>query len=328
MCTRALWSPSPDTVLTGRTMDYAVDLATNLWAFPRGMQRDGCVDDSLTWTSRYGSVVAAAYDQASADGLNEAGLAGHLLWLAESDYGARDPGRPALSAAVWVQYMLDNFATVAEAVDWMRNSRVQVRTSGDPGTGRAVTVHLALDDSTGDSAIVEYIDGEPHIWHDRAYTVMTNSPPFAEQLERLREIRGFGGERPLPGGSDADERFARTAYYLDRLPGPDDRTLAVAEMLSVIRNASQPFRVADPDQPNASTTLWRTVTDLSDGVYVYESTRRPNIVWVRLDHLDLSEGAPARRLDLVADTGLEGGLTGEVSGRFEAHEPMEFLHAT
>lgn len=51
-------------------------------------------------------------------------------------------------------------------------------------------------------------------------------------------------------------------------------------------------------------------------------------MWVRLDHLDLSEDAPARRLDLVADTGLEGGLTGEVSGRFEAHEPMEFLHAT
>ncbi|MBB0997740.1 linear amide C-N hydrolase [Dietzia maris] len=328
MCTRALWSPSPDTVLAGRTMDYEVDLATNLWAFPRGMQQDCAVDGSLTWTSRYGSVVAAAYDQASADGLNEAGLAGHLLWLAESDYGERDPERPALSAAVWVQYMLDNFATVAEAVDWMRSSRVQVRTSGDPGTGRAVTVHLALDDSTGDSAIVEYIDGEPHIWHDRAYTVMTNSPPFAEQLERLREIRGFGGERPLPGGWDADERFARTAFYLDRLPAPDDGTLAVAEILSVIRNASQPFRVADPDQPNASTTLWRTVTDHAAGVYVYESTRRPNIVWVRLDNLDLSEGAPARRLDLVADTGLEGGLTGEVSGRFEAHEPMEFLRAT
>ncbi|MBB1013197.1 choloylglycine hydrolase [Dietzia kunjamensis] len=328
MCTRALWSPSPDTVLAGRTMDYEVDLGTNLWAFPRGMRRDGAVDDSLTWTSGYGSVVAAAYDQASADGLNEAGLAGHLLWLAESDYGERDPGRPALSAAVWVQYMLDNFATVAEAVDWMRSSRVQVRTSGDPGTGRAVTVHLALDDRTGDSAIIEYIDGEPRIWHDRAYTVMTNSPPFAEQLDRLREITGFGGERPLPGGSDADERFARTAYYLDRLPAPSDRTLAVAEMLSVIRNASQPFRVPDPDQPNASTTLWRTVIDHSDGVYVYESTRRPNIVWVRLDHLDLSEGAPARRLDLVADTGLEGGLVGEVSGRFETHEPMEFLRAT
>lgn len=291
MCTRALWSPSRDTVLAGRTMDYEVDLCTNLWAFPRGMRRDGAVDGSLTWTSRFGSVVASAYDLASTDGLNEAGLAGHLLWLAESEYGERDPDRPALSAAAWVQYMLDNFATVADAVDWMRSSRVQVRTSGDPGTGRTVTVHLALDDAAGDSAIIEYIDGEPRIWHDRSYTVMTNSPPFAEQLERLREIRGFGGEKPLPGGTDADERFARAAYYLDRLPTPADRTMAVAELLSVIRNASQPFRMPDADQANASTTLWRTIADHAEGVYVFESTHRPNIVWVRLDHLDLSEGA-------------------------------------
>jgi penicillin V acylase-like amidase (Ntn superfamily) len=328
MCTRTLWSPNRELVLAGRTMDYGVDLRTNLWAFPRGMARDNGVDDTLRWTSTYGSVVAAAYDLASTDGINEAGLAGHLLWLAESDYGDRDPARPALSASAWVQYMLDNFATVAEAVAWMRQSRVQIRTSGDPVTGDTVTVHLALDDRTGDSAIVEYIDGEPHIWHDRSYAVMTNSPPFAEQLERLREIKGFGGDRPLPGGNDADERFARAAFYLEHLPDPADRTEAVAEILSVMRNASQPFRVPDPDHPNASTTLWRTVTDHVDGVYVFENTRRPNIVWVRLDNLDLSEGAPTRRLDLVADTGLEGGLVGEVSGQFEESAPMEFLRAT
>ncbi|WP_347238307.1 linear amide C-N hydrolase [Dietzia sp. B19] len=221
----------------------------------------------------------------------------------------------------------DSFATVAEAVEWMRQSRVQIRTSGDPVTGTTVTVHLALDDRSGDSAIIEYIDGEPHIWHDRSYTVMTNSPPFAEQLERLHEIEGFGGDRPLPGGTDADERFARAAFYLDRLPAPADRTRAVAELLSVMRNASQPFRVPDPDHPNASTTLWRTITDHVDGVYVFEDTGRPNIVWVRLDGLDLSEGAPVRKLDLVADTGLEGGLVGEVSAHFEATAPMEFLRA-
>nr|WP_256378850.1 linear amide C-N hydrolase [Dietzia sp. UCD-THP] len=299
-----------------------------MWAFPRGLTRDNGVDDSLSWTSSYGSVVAAAYDLASTDGINEAGLGGHLLWLSESDYGERDPERPTLSASAWVQYMLDNFSTVADAVDWMRRSRVQIRTSGDPVTGATVTVHLALDDRSGDSAIIEYTDGEPHIWHDRSYTVMTNSPPFAEQLERLREIEGFGGDRPLPGGTDADQRFARAAYYLDRLPAPTDRTRAVAELLSVMRNASQPFREPDPDHPNASTTLWRTITDHVDGVYVFEDTSRPNTVWARLDGLDLSEGAAVRKLDLVADTGLEGGLVGEVSAHFEVSEPMEFLRAS
>ena len=75
MCTRTLWSTGEDLVLAGRTMDYEVDLRTNLWAFPRGLSRDNGVDDSLRWTSVHGSVVAAAYDLASTDGINEAGLA-------------------------------------------------------------------------------------------------------------------------------------------------------------------------------------------------------------------------------------------------------------
>lgn len=74
MCTRVLWADAAGAVLVGRNMDYGVDLQTNLWAFPRGQERDDAVDGSLRWTSRFGSLAAGAYDVATADGLNEAGL--------------------------------------------------------------------------------------------------------------------------------------------------------------------------------------------------------------------------------------------------------------
>lgn len=131
----------------------------------------------------------------------------------------------------------------------------------------------------------------------------------------------------MPGGTDAPARFARASYYLGRLPAPASRTEAIAALLSVMRNAAQPFRLPDPDQPFASTTIWRTVADLTGKVYVFESTRRPNIVWVRLDGLDLSEGAPTRKLDLVADTGLEGGLVGDVTDAFAETPAMQFMRA-
>lgn len=95
-----------------------------------------------------------------------------------------------------------------------------------------------------------------------------------------------------------------------------------------MRNASQPFRNPDPDKPFTSTTIWRTVGDLTNLVYVFESTRRPNGFWVRIDGLDLSEGAPVRKLDLVNDTGLEGGLVGDVTDEFIESPPMEFLRAS
>lgn len=314
-------------MLAGRNMDWEEDLRTNLWVFPRGMERDDGLGGTITWEASYGSLVAAGYDLATVDGLNEAGLAAHQLFLAESDYGQRDEGRVALSVAVWMQYVLDNFATVAEAVEWMVRSQLQIVTQSVPSSGKAVNLHLALEDRSGDSAIIEYLDGVPQVHHDRAYTVVTNSPPFEQQLAHLKTIQGMGGSTPLPGGTDASDRFARAAYYLTRLPQPASTSEAVASLLSVMRNAAQPFRVPDPDKPYASQTIWRTVIDLTNGVYVYESTSRPNIIWVRMSELDLAKGAPAMKLDLVDDTGLSGGFVGDVSGRFTPSAPMSFLPA-
>ena len=58
-CTRAVYFGKEGQTVTGRTMDWAEDMQTNLWIFPRGMARDGGLGKaSLTWTSKYGSVVA------------------------------------------------------------------------------------------------------------------------------------------------------------------------------------------------------------------------------------------------------------------------------
>jgi penicillin V acylase-like amidase (Ntn superfamily) len=321
-----MWPDAAGSVLVGRNMDYHRDTGTNLWSLPRGIERNDGVGGSLRWTAQYGSVVAGAFDMMSVDGINEAGLSGHILWLTESEYGTFDKSRPALSMAIWLQYFLDNFATVADAVAWIDETKVQVVPLGDPATGEVPAVHLALDDATGDSAIVEYVDGGvANVWHDRSYRVMTNSPTYDKQIDMLREVAGFGGDRPLPGTTLASDRFARAAHYVGQLPQPTSRVEAVAGMFSVIRNAAQPFRVPEPGKPYASQTIWQTVADLTNRQFVFSSTTRPNVLWVNLAELDLSEGASARKLDLIGDTALEGGLGGNVTSRFTEAAPMQFL---
>lgn len=99
-------------------MDWKEDPRSNLWIFPRGMERNGQAgSNSLKWVSKYGSVITSAYDICTTDGMNEKGLVANLLWLAESEYPARDGRKPGLSVAAWTQYVLDNFATVDEAVE-------------------------------------------------------------------------------------------------------------------------------------------------------------------------------------------------------------------
>ena len=96
-------------------------------------------------------------------------------------------------------------------------------------------------------------------------------------------------------------------------------------MFSVMRNTAQPFRIPDPGKPDASQTIWQVVVDLTNRRYVYESTTRPNIVWVDLADLDFSEGSPQLKLDLQSKLSLEGGIAGDVSDKFEDSGPMNFL---
>ena len=182
-CTRVVYlGPNAD-VITARSMDWNADIGTNLWIFPKGMERSGEAGrNSLRWTSKYGSVIASGFDVATTDGLNEAGLCANLLWLAESQYPAFDRSKPGLSVAAWAQYVLDNFATVQEAVNALRGEPFTIVTDTVPGETRLATLHLSMSDATGDSAIVEYIGGKQVIHHDRKYQVMTNSPIFDEQL--------------------------------------------------------------------------------------------------------------------------------------------------
>lgn len=82
--------------------------------------------NSLQWTSKYGSVVTSAFEIASTDGMNEKGLVANLLWLPETEYPVRDQSKPGLAITAWVQYMLDNFATVDEAVAFIDENTFQV----------------------------------------------------------------------------------------------------------------------------------------------------------------------------------------------------------
>ncbi len=260
-CTRVVYQGNKDMVITGRTMDWKEDTRSNIWIFPRGMERNGEVGkDPMRWKSKYGSVVTSAYDICSTDGMNEKGLVANLLWLAESSYPQWNGEKPALSIAAWVQYMLDNFATVSEAVSEIEKNTFDVVSDMMPDGTRMATLHLSISDATGDNAIFEYIDGKLNIHHNRSYQVMTNSPVFDQQLALDDYWKTIGGTTFLPGTNRAADRFVRASFYINAIPKTEDTRTALASVFSVIRNTSVPFGISTPDQPNISSTRWRTVS--------------------------------------------------------------------
>ncbi|AHE99559.1 linear amide C-N hydrolase [Thioalkalivibrio paradoxus] len=320
-CSRAVYQGPDGLTITARSMDWKDEIPANLWLFPRGMERNGAVGpNSVSWVSRYGSVVASAFDIASADGMNEKGLVANLLWLTESRYPEFDGDRQGLSIAAWVQYVLDNFATVEEAVDELRDEPFVVVSTDIPGTDRFGTLHLSISDAKGDNAIFEYVDGVLTIHHGMSYTVMTNSPVFEQQLALNEYWKQIGGTTMLPGTSRPADRFVRASFYMDAIPRTSDPQIAVASVFSVIRSVSVPFGISTEGEPHISSTRWRSVSDQKHLVYYFETALTPNTFWVDLNRVDFASDSGVRQLPLAGNEV----YSGEVSDAFMNAEPFAF----
>jgi len=332
-CTRALYVGEDQLVLTGRSMDWSEDMFSNLWVFPKGMQRNGAAGvRSVTWTSKYGSIIVSGYEIGSTDGMNEEGLVANLLYLAESDYGKLDPNLPVLSILAWAQYVLDNFATVSETVDMFSKETFQIVAPILP-EGSPAQLHLAISDASGDSAIFEYVKGKLVVHHGKQYTVMTNSPLYDQQLALNAYWANIGGLVFLPGTNRAADRFARTSFsigvipkktdphYINAVPDKKFEYQAVASVLGVIRSVSVPLGITTPKEPNIASTLWRTLSDQKNKIYYFDSATMPNTFWVDLADLDFKIGAPVKKLTIA------GGkvFSGNVASLFVDEKPFAFL---
>lgn len=323
-CTRVVYKGPNNTILTARSMDFSLPIPANLWLFPRGIERDGSTGkNTVKWASKYGSVVTSSWDIAVSDGMNEKGLVANMLWLVSSQYAKfskEGESKKGLAVSLWAQYALDNFATVAEAVEQFKKEEFIVVTDFIPGTDKYTTVHLSLSDSTGDNAILEYLDGKLTVHHDPSYTVMTNDPIFDQQLAIREYWKGVPGNIFLPGTNRAADRFVRASYYINAIPQTDDIRIALAGAFSVIRQCSVPYGISTEGSPNLSTTRWRTVSDQKNLVYYFEDALSPNTIWVDLKKLDFSKNGKVKKIALDKNQI----YAGETSDKFVETKPFVF----
>jgi penicillin V acylase-like amidase (Ntn superfamily) len=293
-CTDVLATTDPCFV-SARTMDWHGDLLSKVVIRPRGIAREAlsCPPGSepLRWTSQYGSVTTRAFiDQSTSDGLNERGLSAATLWLSDTRF-AQPAGRPVVTPMQWAQVFLDTCATVEEVV--AKAQEFDVAPLQIPLFGE-ISVHLVLRDATGDSAIMEYLDGKLVAHHPMPIPAATNEPPYTEMLAKVAAFDGFGGADPMPFGFDAVSRCARASMWAKRLPKPQNPGQAVAYAFDVIQTVCRP-------PGDRAVTLWECVRDHTNLVYCYRTLNDPQVVSLKFRDLDLSAGQPENVLEMHAD---------------------------
>lgn len=270
-----------DGLVFGRNYDYLFGDGMVL-VNPRGVEKMALMErNPARWTSRYGSVTFNQFGRDSpAGGLNERGLVVEVMELPEAKYPAID-SRPQLRALEWIQYLLDNHASVEEAVAGAKRVRI----------GTLAPVHVLLADRSGDAAAIEFLGGRMVVRRGDTLPdrVLANSP--------YEDSRDYAADHPraavpLPRGTVGSlERYARAARAVKPLEGR-----AAADVVE------ESFRILD-EVAQPGHTQWQVVYDLSHATVHFRTAANRERRSVSLAALDFGCRTGGRMLDVDAGHG-------------------------
>jgi choloylglycine hydrolase len=181
-CTGIRLIAADGSVIDARTLEFAIDIRSDVIVVPRGAERVGTApddQDGLKWKAKYASVGANALGlPIIIDGLNEAGLGVGLFYFpTTAGYMPYAPGDAHKAIAPWQlgSWLLDNFASTDEV-------KANIGSIVVPATifkqwGFSPPVHAVVHDASGKSIVIEYVGGKLNVY-DNPLGVITNSPGF------------------------------------------------------------------------------------------------------------------------------------------------------
>ncbi len=323
-------------MIVGRNEDYVTASHPTFVATPRGIKRWGTADPtkkskSINWTVKYGNVASYANNRFPNDGMNEVGLTARTLFYVDANESiAPNTLKKELDEDHWVSFTLDNFATVVEAVDAIKNKVHIVSVVGKKGSGfsYATPKHLAIADATGDSAIIEIQNGVVTVFHGKEYRILTNPPSYQKELENAAKYKDATQEQ-LPVSWSANDRFVRSDFFLRHLPKPRDNDAATGYgfMYSALSTSIMPAGLPAPAEDRevvkqlvatlkdpqetygGAATYFQTISDLTNLHYRFKSLIAPSDVFFDFAGYNFAKGQPVRvikRIDNYAQQGWSG----------------------
>ena len=293
------------TRVIGRTMDWKTgdgEVSIN----PRQLQKKAIFlqdrSEPAKWTSKYGSVtfdltfkfsgltgfflqfIGMSKVSEPSCGINEAGLYCGSFWLHPPPavvYPKKDH-RKNLNDWQVLSYILDNYATVKEAVAGIKQLRVAGFKEGDLD----VDLHWFIADRSGDSAVIEFPDGQMRIHHPAKPPVISNSF-YEHSRDYTLDFRGFGGSLPVPvatGEMTSENRFLFASAFLKK--AQTARKISPESAFAIMR------RVTQTDVRHASTsqalTQWTLAYDLNQRSVTWFTRANPSRRYLELGSIDFS----------------------------------------
>jgi len=269
-CTTFVLKDSKGHVVFGRNFDFPAGYG-HMHVNKRGQLKSSLPvpgEEVVEWVSRYGSVT---FNQGGREfpygGMNEAGLVIELMWLQEAQYPPHDD-RHGLMELQWVQYNLDNAASVREVI--ANNKLIRI-------TDKATApLHFLVADRSGDVATIEFLDGKMvvHRGENLPYTVLANCT--YETSVDFKSNKDMGTDREFTGWTNnSSGRFAEAASMVQ------DYDESEYDMVDYA------FVVLDSVAQHPG-TVWSIVYDISNAAISFKTVVNKEIRDISFADLDIS----------------------------------------
>jgi choloylglycine hydrolase len=318
-CTGITVSASDLTIVSARTMEFALDLKSNIIVVPKAYTYKGTAPGMTagkTWATKYMIIGANALgSDYLSEGMNEKGLSvGAFYHSGYADYQTVNDKEFPNTIGSWevVSYVLSNFSAVDEAVKGLRE--VKVANIMVPEWGNSVPpFHYKLQDAGGNCVVIEYLKGSMVVY-ENVLGVITNNPTFDWHITNLgnyinlspvnvpqvelghltiQQVGQGTGLLGLPGDFTPPSRFVRAVA----LTQCAFKTATSNEVVNLAFHILNSFDIIKGVVRNKSSdanlyeqTQWVTASDLKNLRFFMKTYNNPKIKMVDLKKVNLSAG--------------------------------------
>lgn len=256
----------------GRTLDYECSYTEEVTVTPRGYLNN-----------RYGMIgMAYVVDDYPLyyDAVNDVGLCMAGLNFVHSAHYQSGEG---VAPYEFIPYVLGRCATVAQAKRLLANTRLVSHGFGQLPIAR---LHWLIADRQACIAVEPTEQGL--MLYDNSVGVLTNEPPFPEQMSRLSDYRRLSTQTPpntfgveledytrgmgslgLPGDYTSPGRFVRAAFVRQHSVSFTSEKESVSQFFHILDSVAIPRGVCDIGEGHYHHTLYSSCINATRGIYYY-----------------------------------------------------------
>ena len=286
MCTAATYLTKD--FYFGRTLDYEFSYGEEIAVTPRNYPFHFRHTENL---EKHYAIIGMAhmagdyplyYDAVNEKGVGMAGL----NFVGNAYYHKEESGKKNVASFEFIPWVLAQCATLDEVRELIADLNI-VDTPFSENLPSGM-LHWIISDKSGSITVESMKDGL-HI-HENPVGVLTNNPPFEQQMFMLNNYMGLSPKQPenhftdkldlnmysrgmgalgLPGDLSSASRFARVAFTKMNAVSDDSEEESVAQFFHILGSVDQQRGCCEVSDGKYEITIYTSCCNASRGIYYY-----------------------------------------------------------